>query len=344
MKLHLLILLVFPIAAWTQNNHDVVILAGKITDQNSDSLRIRSRTFSRTIQVGNEGIFRDTFQITPGLYNLNDGSESTTIFLRNGFDLFLTLDTKEFDETITYAGNGAEHNNFLARKSLLEEKLLDFEALSELEDLNVLEEKMADIGRQLNAFYTSDSSIDTLVSQSAISGLQPMLDSYSKYLKAAITLKTDLPKGSPSPSFANYENVDGTTTSLDDLKGKYIYVDVWATWCGPCKAEIPALKNLEKEYHDRNIQFVSMSIDDDRTHSGSWDKAREDWKAMIREKELSGIQLFAPEGWKSDFVTAYKIQGIPRFILIDPHGNIVTPDAPRPSSAKLKELFDSLKI
>lgn len=344
MKLHLLILLVFPIAAWTQNTHDVVILAGKITDQNSDSLRIRSRTFSRTIQVGNEGIFRDTFQITPGLYNLNDGSESTTIFLRNGFDLFLTLDTKEFDETITYAGNGAEHNNFLARKSLLEEKLLDFEALSELEDLNILEEKMADIGRQLNAFYTSDSSIDTLVSQSAISGLQPMLDSYSKYLKAAITLKTDLPKGSPSPSFANYENVDGTTTSLDDLKGKYIYVDVWATWCGPCKAEIPALKNLEKEYHDRNIQFVSMSIDDDRTHSGSWDKAREDWKAMIREKELSGIQLFAPEGWKSDFVTAYKIQGIPRFILIDPHGKIVTPDAPRPSSAKLKELFDSLKI
>jgi thiol-disulfide isomerase/thioredoxin len=131
---------------------------------------------------------------------------------------------------------------------------------------------------------------------------------------------------------------------LSDLKGKYVYVDVWATWCGPCKAEIPSLKALEKQYHDKNIQFVSLSIDDDRSHGGSWDKAREDWKAMIADKELSGVQLFAPNGWQSPFVMDYKIKGIPRFILIDPNGNIVTPDAPRPSSPELTELFTSLNI
>lgn len=65
---------------------------------------------------------------------------------------------------------------------------------------------------------------------------------------------------------------------------------------------------------------------------------------MVKEKELGGVQLFADNDWKSQFVTDYKINGIPRFILIDPAGNIVSPDAPRPSSDELKVLFDELKI
>ncbi|MDG2194828.1 MAG: TlpA disulfide reductase family protein [Polaribacter sp.] len=143
-------------------------------------------------------------------------------------------------------------------------------------------------------------------------------------------------KGNVSPKFVDYENNAGGTTSLDDLKGKYVYVDVWATWCGPCKAEIPFLKNVEKKYHRKNIHFLSLSIDKAKDH----DK----WKAMIKDKELGGIQLFADNDWNSKFVTDYLIKGIPRFILIDPAGNIVTANAPRPSDKKLIELFDELKI
>jgi hypothetical protein len=65
---------------------------------------------------------------------------------------------------------------------------------------------------------------------------------------------------------------------------------------------------------------------------------------MIKDKELGGIQLFADKSWKSDFVVDYKINGIPRFILIDPEGNIISPDAPRPSDDKLEEIFASLSI
>ncbi len=65
---------------------------------------------------------------------------------------------------------------------------------------------------------------------------------------------------------------------------------------------------------------------------------------IFTEKELTGVQLFSDKAWKSDFVQDYKIQGIPRFILIDPKGNIVNPDAPRPSSPALIELFNSLNI
>lgn len=65
---------------------------------------------------------------------------------------------------------------------------------------------------------------------------------------------------------------------------------------------------------------------------------------MVNDKELGGIQLFAPKGWQSQFIQDYKIKGIPRFLLIDPEGNIVSPDAPRPSNKSIKELFTELNI
>jgi thiol-disulfide isomerase/thioredoxin len=143
-------------------------------------------------------------------------------------------------------------------------------------------------------------------------------------------------KGQPSPKFVDYENFAGGTASLDDYKGKYVYIDVWATWCGPCKREIPYLKELEKKYHGRNIEIISMSID----RKEDYDK----WRTMVEEEELGGVQLFADSDWSSQFVQDYMIKGIPRFILVDPEGNIVTPNAPRPSNESLVELFDELNI
>jgi len=155
-----------------------------------------------------------------------------------------------------------------------------------------------------------------------------------------ITKKYDklmrLTKGRPSPKFVDYENFAGGKTSLDDLKGKYVYVDVWATWCGPCKREIPFLKEVEEKYHGKNIEFVSISIDKASDH--------EKWKAMINEKDLGGIQLLADNDWNSAFVKDYQIQGIPRFLLIDAEGNILDTNAPRPSNPELIELFTELNI
>lgn len=146
----------------------------------------------------------------------------------------------------------------------------------------------------------------------------------------------ELLKGNPSPTFTDYENHAGGKMSLADLKGKFVYIDVWATWCGPCLREIPSLQEVEKQYHDKNITFVSISVDVDKDY--------ETWVNMVKEKELGGIQLLSDKNWKSDFVQAYNINGIPRFILIDPAGNIVSADAPRPSNPELIELFNELAI
>jgi thiol-disulfide isomerase/thioredoxin len=141
--------------------------------------------------------------------------------------------------------------------------------------------------------------------------------------------------GKPSPTF-NYENQKGGTTSLESLKGKYVYIDVWATWCGPCRQEIPSLEKVEEQFKGRNIVFVSISVDNS--------KDREKWSKLVTEKKMSGIQLLADKEFDSKFIKEYNIQGIPRFILIDANGNIVNAKAPKPSDPKLIELLNSLPL
>ncbi|WP_179316897.1 TlpA family protein disulfide reductase [Winogradskyella undariae] len=195
-------------------------------------------------------------------------------------------------------------------------------------------------------------SLKTDLAKSLSYQITPNNENNEAYYNGIITMSSDekfkedltnkynkvkkLTKGMPSPKFVNYENHKGGTTSLDDLKGQFVYIDVWATWCGPCIKEIPSLKKVEKQYHGKNIAFISASIDREKDH----DK----WVKMVTDKELGGIQLMADKDWKSLFVTEYAIDGIPRFILIDPDGNIVSADAPRPSNPELIELFDELKI
>lgn len=322
---------------------DYVAFSGKIINQNSDSIVVRSRTYSKTIIVNEDGTFKDTLKVKSGVYSFFDGTESTNMFLKNGDNIQMTLDTKMFDETAKYTGEGSESSTFLAQMSLLQEKIMDMDNLLKLDSIG-LDTKFTEIKKELTDFYNSGEGVDSSIINNGLKQIDPMLNYYRKYLNDELALKRDLPKGAVSPIFVGYENFKGGKTSLKDLRGKYVYVDVWATWCGPCKAEIPALKEIEKKYHGKKIAFVSLSVDDDRSHGGSWEKANENWKKFVADNNLGGIQLFAPEGWKSEFVQGYKINGIPRFILIDPNGKIVTPTAPRPSSDELIKLFDEENI
>ena len=140
-----------------------------------------------------------------------------------------------------------------------------------------------------------------------------------------------LEKGQPAPDFT-YQSIDGKEVSLSDFLGYYVYIDVWATWCGPCKAEIPALKQLEKEFHGKNIVFMSVSVDE----------SKEKWAQMVKKENLSGVQLWSGNGWKTNITSDYMIKGIPRFILVDREGKIFNVKAPRPSE-NIKEILNSLE-
>ena len=138
--------------------------------------------------------------------------------------------------------------------------------------------------------------------------------------------------GTASVDF-NYENFDGGSISLKDLRGKLLYIDVWATWCGPCIKEMPALKELVKEYANKDIEFVSISIDSKNDY--------EKWRKMVPEKNVGGLQLYDSEGLNSSFMKAFSVSLIPRFMMIDAEGKIITANAPRPSSKEVREYIDA---
>ncbi|QHS59340.1 TlpA family protein disulfide reductase [Chitinophaga agri] len=138
-------------------------------------------------------------------------------------------------------------------------------------------------------------------------------------------------KGTAGYNFA-FPSINGDTVTLASLKGKVVLVDMWATWCGPCKKEIPYMKELETAMHGKSVAFVSISTDKPED--------KEKWKQFVKDNKMGGIQLYA--GVWSDMQKFYDVSGIPRFLVFDKQGNIVSVDSPRPSMPELKPLLESL--
>lgn len=141
--------------------------------------------------------------------------------------------------------------------------------------------------------------------------------------------QSELEKGKPAPNFI-YEDSAGKLHSLSELRGNYVYIDIWATWCMPCKAEIPHLERLEKKFAQAKIKFVSISID----------QKKDIWKRFVNEKQLGGLQLWAGD-W-TQLPKELNLGSVPRFLLIDPEGNWVNSNADRPSNPNLDQFLTEL--
>lgn len=451
-KLFLLFASISLISCKTEVKPSYVVFNGTVKNSPSNTAKIYGNEFEAEMEIKENGSFNDTLSIAKdGYYTMRIGRESTSIYLTQGAAVQVKLNAKEFDETLTYTGDVAVENNYLAAKYLLSEKEMAFNKIYSLaeadfvKEVNTINKGYTDLldttaglsetfinaetkeleythlenlenyneyhiyftknkdfvvsnsyydyigdfnftdeityqnssayqrllsthfGRVANEVSTSENidiaiaylkvvnenfnngeTKDHLMIDYLRYGMKAnnSLDEVYKLFKSsnqneenlALVSKNyevlkEITPGKTSPTFS-YENFKGGETSLEDLKGKVVYVDVWATWCGPCKREIPYLKNVETDYHDKNIAFVSISIDDRKDYNA--------WRNMVESKELGGIQLMADKDWKSSFVTEYGIKGIPRFILIDENGKIVNSDAPRPSSPDLRIALDEL--
>ncbi len=315
---------------------DYFSIHGKISNPDAKTITILGRSFKKDITVNDDGTFKDTMKVTNGFHGISYNSKQSTIYLKNGFDLTLNFDAKEFPKSIQYGGEGSTTNDYLGKKMayVTDKKLMNAESLLTLpkEEFDV---KMEGIKNDFDDMLKNADDIDPEFLEKETESNKKFLDYYNDNYAAQSKYAGKIKKGEPSPTF-NYPDTNGKNVSLESLKGKYVYVDVWATWCGPCKREIPFLKKLDEEYKGKNIAFVSMSIDEM--------KNKDKWLKMVKDENLGGIQIMADKDWKSDFVQAYGIRGIPRFILIDKEGNILNENAPRPSNPNLKELFNSLDI
>lgn len=138
-----------------------------------------------------------------------------------------------------------------------------------------------------------------------------------------INLVNKLKSGQPFPPFEGVVDMNDKLISFEqlNLKGKMLFIDIWATYCPDCRKELPALETLQQTYKGKPITFVSISVDRDK----------EAWKTMVKEKKLSGIHLYASPETKELFKKLYDLRSIPRYMLVDKEGNIISINAPMPS-------------
>lgn len=134
--------------------------------------------------------------------------------------------------------------------------------------------------------------------------------------------------GIPAPDFILYDAND-KEYKLSDFKGKYLFIDVWGIFCGPCIKEIPYFKQIEHDYKGKNIEFISACFENNR----------ELWLKKIKEFNLEGIQLIVKGSWNSKFSKDYQIPWVPTYILIDKEGKIIDARAPKPSE-NLRDLLN----
>lgn len=138
--------------------------------------------------------------------------------------------------------------------------------------------------------------------------------------------------GSKAPGFSQPDTA-GKLVRLADIKGKYVFVDFWASWCHPCRAENPNVLKAYDAYKGRNFTVVGISID--------FEKDRDKWMKAIHEDGMPWIQLLSPANIDGGAMKTYGIRAIPSNFLVDPNGIIVAKNLHGPELQKrLAEIFD----
>ncbi|CAL2080793.1 cytochrome c biogenesis protein CcmG, thiol:disulfide interchange protein DsbE [Tenacibaculum sp. 190524A05c] len=394
------------------------------------------------IPIENGSFLVENLKLKEGFYLIRKDNSTEQVYLKPTDELIISFDAQKFDETLSYAGEGSEANNYLVLKGKLqlerkkdsdkfyegnendykkkilalqkeikellaevrsksfkkeEEKNLRYGYLfdiynypnmmkfnfgkkvtvpdsffSELKGVNFDNaakylkypnykylagtkwkkdvenarsfEEMSDIMQTIrskhifvdviiNSFYRiADTPEKSKMHFDLIKKFVPN-EAFIKEAKAEYEKVKATSNGKKAPNF-KFNNRDGKSVELSSFKGKYVLIDIWATWCVPCLKQVPYLKKLEKKYHDKNIVFVGISVDDKDEYKL--------WKETLDKKEMGGVQLFADNSFESDFVDAFGVASIPRFILISPEGIIVESHFSKPSHKVTEERLDAL--
>lgn len=129
--------------------------------------------------------------------------------------------------------------------------------------------------------------------------------------------------------------LDGKEFELADLQGKVVYMDVWASWCGPCRKQFPYAKELKAKFSKKELKkIVFLYISIDNTQSV--------WKAAIEKLGIEGTHGLSQGGWGSKATAVLGINSIPRYMILDKNGDVVDPNAPRPSDPNLYSILKKL--
>jgi thiol-disulfide isomerase/thioredoxin len=244
---------------------------------------------------------------------------------------FLRLSTSDYAFPLSY------YTRFASVKAFVEDQgVTRYEDVSQEMYLNFIKDiPKLSIPVEIKEYLLARQISDVVQAKEMYAELMPVMQSnypdseYIPVLKDLFSKAHNL-DGNPAPDIKGI-TVLGDSISLTSLKGKVVYLDFWATWCGPCRAEFPKSIELKKQFEVRDdVVFMYVSVDEET----------EKWQKYVKEHpELKGLHVNGYGDYREGFGKAYGIGGIPHYVLINKEGIVVESNAPRPSDERTVALI-----
>ena len=341
---NILAIIVLSSSIGTVTAQDKATLEGKITNPTGEKVfvtqtigegRAAKREVLDSAVLTKDGAFNMDFSLK-GVTELSfsDGNESCPFLLTPGDEIHLTLNTKMFDETILYSGKGAAKNNAIKNFSLMNEVAMNgifaFDDDADTTEIYAfMDNSFKNITEVVNDYNNSLPDFKAF----GEARIEEM-GNVKKQVKAQINSMREFNAmvavlaGSDGIDIKGI-NLKEDGTNLSEYKGKTIVIDFWATWCGPCKREMPSFKALEEKYGEE-VNFVSIAV---------WCE-KPGWIEMANDLGFEN-NMFLARGEETQ-VKDWELKFIPRYVVIDKDFKVVDAHAPVPSSGGLEALIKEL--
>ena len=300
----------------------------KIVDEHSAMLKKNNKAFRK--------ISKDYKQYFDAMYNamlkMSQLRDKSYAELKTELSELANYDYNKYFMLLPFVDNYAERVCFLKAATQLKKTKVEYETLNSVVYNTLYVENVIDNVKSqelknvlLTKFLSTELPLNGAKNQYLV---EQVINELPKEDIAHLIAKYEAEKGkviekqeSTVKGFNfEFEDKDGKKYRLTDFADKLVYVDCWASWCMPCRGQIPFLKSLEKKYEGKDIVFLSVSLD----------QTKDAWLKAVKEEDLHGYVLYAPGAFRNEFAKYYNINSIPRFLLFDKAGNLINDEMPKP--------------